>query len=73
MPKARDVIADALKKQNVKASFFFTGRFYRNPAFKPAIRGFKRDGHYLGAHSDAHLLYADWNDRNKLLVSRRGV
>jgi endoglucanase len=64
------VIADALKKQNVKASFFFTGRFYRNPKFKSAILRLKRDGHYLGAHSDAHLLYNDWNDRNKLLVSR---
>jgi peptidoglycan/xylan/chitin deacetylase (PgdA/CDA1 family) len=64
------VIADALQKQNVKASFFFTGRFYRNPAFKSAILRLRRDGHYLGAHSDAHLLYNDWNDRNKLLVSR---
>jgi peptidoglycan/xylan/chitin deacetylase (PgdA/CDA1 family) len=65
-----NVIADTLKKQNVKASFFFTGRFYRNPAFKPAILRLKRDGHFLGAHSDEHLLYNDWNDRNKLLVSR---
>jgi endoglucanase len=64
------VIADVLKKQKVKASFFFTGRFYRNPAFKPAILRLKRGGHFLGAHSDEHLLYNDWNDRNKLLVSR---
>ncbi|HEY0459563.1 MAG TPA: glycoside hydrolase family 9 protein [Pyrinomonadaceae bacterium] len=64
------VIADTLKKRNVKASFFFTGRFYRNPEFKSAILRLKRDGHYLGAHSDAHLLYNDWNDRNKLLVTR---
>jgi peptidoglycan/xylan/chitin deacetylase (PgdA/CDA1 family) len=64
------VIADVLKKQNVKASFFFTGRFYRNPVFKSAILRLKRDGHYLGAHSDAHLLYADWNDRQKTLVSQ---
>jgi peptidoglycan/xylan/chitin deacetylase (PgdA/CDA1 family) len=64
------VIADTLKKQNIKAAFFFTGRFYRNPAFKSAILRLKRDGHFLGAHSDAHLLYADWNDRRKLLVSR---
>lgn len=64
------VIADTLQKQNVKASFFFTGRFYRNPAFKSAISRLKRDGHYLGAHSDAHLLYADWSDRSKTLVSQ---
>lgn len=64
------VIADTLKKRGVKASFFFTGRFYRNPEFAPIIERLKNDGHYLGAHSDDHLLYADWNDRNKLLVSQ---
>jgi peptidoglycan/xylan/chitin deacetylase (PgdA/CDA1 family) len=63
-------IADALKRKGVKASFFFTGRFYRHPAFKPAILRLKRDGHYLGAHSDNHLLYADWQRREKTLVSR---
>jgi peptidoglycan/xylan/chitin deacetylase (PgdA/CDA1 family) len=30
----------------------------------------KRDGHYLGAHSDQHLLYCDWNKRDELLVSK---
>ncbi len=30
----------------------------------------KRDGHYLGAHSDEHLLYCDWSQRDKLLISR---
>ena len=64
------VIADTLKKQNVKASFFFTGRFYRNPQFKSAIQTLKRDNHYLGAHSDEHLLYADWNMRDKTLISK---
>jgi peptidoglycan/xylan/chitin deacetylase (PgdA/CDA1 family) len=27
-------------------------------------------GHYLGAHSDRHLLYCDWEKRDSLLVSR---
>ena len=49
---------------------FFTGRFYRNPSFESTIRRLKRDGHYLGAHSDEHLLYCDWSDREKLLISR---
>lgn len=64
------VIADALQKHNVKASFFLTGRFYRTRANRQIIERLKRDGHYLGPHSDAHLLYADWNDRNKTLVTR---
>lgn len=64
------VIADALMKHGVKASFFFTGRFYRDRGNRQIIERLKKDGHYLGPHSDAHLLYADWNDRNKTLVTR---
>ena len=64
------VIADALKKHDVKASFFLTGRFYRARANRLIVERLKNDGHYLGAHSDAHLLYADWNDRSKTLVTR---
>lgn len=63
-------IADALAKHNVKASFFLTGRFYRTRANRQIIERLKRDGHYLGPHSDEHLLYADWSDRNKTLVTR---
>ena len=29
------------------------------------------DGHYLGAHSDGHLLYADWTKRDSTLVSQK--
>jgi peptidoglycan/xylan/chitin deacetylase (PgdA/CDA1 family) len=31
----------------------------------------KRAGHYLGAHSDKHLLYCDWSRRDSLLVTRK--
>ena len=63
-------IIRVLKRRGVKASFFFTGRFYRNPEFRSSIQQLKRDGHYLGAHSDEHLLYCDWNRRDELLISR---
>jgi peptidoglycan/xylan/chitin deacetylase (PgdA/CDA1 family) len=66
-----DTIAQILKARGVRGSFFFTGRFYRNPQFESAIRRLKHDGHYLGAHSDAHILYCDWGDREKLLISRK--
>lgn len=65
-----DIITHALKKENVKASFFFTGRFYRNKLFTKAITQLKADGHYLGPHSDQHLLYADWSKRDSTLVTR---
>ena len=29
------------------------------------------DGHYLGPHSNAHLLYADWTKRDSLLVTKK--
>ena len=64
------VITDALQKHNVEASFFLTGRFYRTRANRQMIERLVKAGHYLGAHSDAHLLYADWNERNKTLVTR---
>nr|WP_231583583.1 polysaccharide deacetylase family protein [Rufibacter radiotolerans] len=60
----------ALRKHRVKAAFFLTGDFYRNPAFAPVIKGLKQDGHYLGAHSDKHLLYTDWQKRDSLLVTK---
>jgi peptidoglycan/xylan/chitin deacetylase (PgdA/CDA1 family) len=30
----------------------------------------RKDGHYLGAHSDKHLLYASWDHRDSLLISK---
>ena len=59
-----------LKEHKIRASFFFTGRFYRNNDFKNIIQSLKEDGHYLGAHSDQHLLYCDWSKRDSLLVSQ---
>ncbi|MDX5483294.1 MAG: polysaccharide deacetylase family protein [Hymenobacteraceae bacterium] len=63
-------IQRTLRSHRAKASFFFTGRFYSNPAFEALIKGLKKDGHYLGAHSDAHLLYCDWTKRDSLLVTQ---
>lgn len=63
-------IAQALKDENLKASFFFTGDFYRNKKFKFVIKILKKKGHYLGAHSDKHLLYCDRNNRDSLLLSK---
>jgi peptidoglycan/xylan/chitin deacetylase (PgdA/CDA1 family) len=63
-------IREVLGRHNIKGTFFFTGRFYRNPDFADDIRGLKADGHYLGAHSDQHLLYCSWENRDSLLVTR---
>jgi len=63
------VIAKALHKHHVTGSFFFTGRFYRNSAFQPTIKQLYRQHNYLGPHSNAHLLYADWTHRDSTLVT----
>jgi endoglucanase len=63
-----DMIASALSKEKVQASFFLTGNFYRN--FPTLIKKLNANGHYLGSHSDRHLLYADWKNRDSLLVSK---
>ncbi|MBO9565890.1 MAG: glycoside hydrolase family 9 protein [Niastella sp.] len=66
-----NTIARTLQQEGIRASFFFTGRFYREPAFAATIRQLKQDGHYLGAHSDQHLLYCDWKRRDSLLITRQ--
>jgi len=64
-----NTIRQMLAKEKVKAGFFFTGRFYANNRFSNAIQALEKDQHYLGAHSNDHLLYNDWTNRNQLLVS----
>ncbi len=64
-------IIRTLEKQKIKGSFFFTGRFYRNSSFRPYIKKLYGGGNYLGPHSDGHLLYCDWSNRDSLLVSRQ--
>ncbi|MBS1592559.1 MAG: glycoside hydrolase family 9 protein [Bacteroidetes bacterium] len=62
-------IIKTLEKQNIKASFFFTGNFYRNTKFQPYIKELNKQQHYVGPHSDKHLLYCDWNKRDSLLIN----
>ena len=65
-----DHIAGVLEKHGVPAGFFFTGDFYRAANKAPLITRLRRDGHYLGAHSDKHLLYCSWENRDTLLVTK---
>jgi len=60
-----------LDEEKIKASFFLTGRFYRNADFAKTIKQLKKNGNYLGPHSDQHLLYCDWSKRDSLLVTKK--
>jgi peptidoglycan/xylan/chitin deacetylase (PgdA/CDA1 family) len=63
-------ILDALKDRGLRASFFLTGKFLRNEALKPLVERMVAEGHYVGPHSDRHLLYAPWDDRSKSQVDK---
>jgi peptidoglycan/xylan/chitin deacetylase (PgdA/CDA1 family) len=55
-------ILDTLKQRAIKASFLVTGNFLRKPQLKRLVERAIAEGHYVGPHSDKHLLYADWKD-----------
>ena len=63
-------ILETLNKHTIRASFFLTGNFYRDPKNRDFIEKAKKLGHYLGAHSDKHLLYNDWSKEKRLLVDQ---
>jgi len=64
-------IFDALAKRDLQASFFLTGRSLDAPKMRDWTRRAIAAGHYVGPHSDGHLLYSDWKDRQKSLVSKK--
>jgi len=66
-----DQILNCLSRKKIKASFFLTGNFLRNPLFKNAISRMVADQHYVGPHSDRHLLYAPWEKRDSLLITQK--
>jgi peptidoglycan/xylan/chitin deacetylase (PgdA/CDA1 family) len=64
-----NAILDSLARAGLRGSFFLTGDFLRNPSFAPLIRRMVSGGHYVGPHSDRHLLCCDWDERRRTLVS----
>ncbi len=60
-------VIESLRNEKIKASFFLTGDFVRNN--RDLTQALYKAGHYVGAHSDRHLLYCDWSNRDSLLVS----
>lgn len=66
-----EVILDALSRHKAQAAFFLTGDFLNNQAFGPLIQRIANEGHYLGPHSDKHLLYCPWQGPKTNLVSHQ--
>jgi peptidoglycan/xylan/chitin deacetylase (PgdA/CDA1 family) len=63
-----ETVLNTLDRHKVRASFFVTGDFCRdNPEILKELVSRK---HYIGPHSDKHLLYCSWENRDSLLVTR---
>jgi peptidoglycan/xylan/chitin deacetylase (PgdA/CDA1 family) len=64
-------VINILSKQKVVGSFFLTGDFVRSHA--NLTKAIDQKGHYVGAHSDKHLLYCDWTKRDSLLHAENQI
>lgn len=62
-------ILNTLDNNKIKASFFLTGNCLRMKEHKETINKIIKKGHYVGGHSDKHLLYASWGNRGQSLVT----
>jgi peptidoglycan/xylan/chitin deacetylase (PgdA/CDA1 family) len=61
-------ILDALKVRKIQGGFFVSGNFLRQPRLRKIVERAIAEGHYVGPHSDKHLLYASWDDRKSLVT-----
>lgn len=64
-----EYVLNVLDKQKVKGSFFLTGDFIRGNM--DLVKQIVKKGHFVGAHSDKHVLYNDWTKRDSLLISEK--
>lgn len=62
-----EYVLTVLDKKKIKGSFFLTGDFVR--MYSDLTKRIALEGHFIGAHSDQHLLYNDWEKRDSLLYS----
>lgn len=65
-----ETILNELARHQAHASFFFTGDFLTNPDFSPLVRRIIKGGHYVGPHSDKHVLYCPWAGPKTNLITR---
>jgi len=63
-------IRKALRKNNVRAAFFLTGDFLLKRKYKSFVKAIKKDGFYIGAHSDQYLQYCQVDNSSALLIDK---
>jgi Zn-dependent protease with chaperone function/peptidoglycan/xylan/chitin deacetylase (PgdA/CDA1 family) len=65
-----EVILQTLARHQGKGSFFLTGDFLANTNFTGLTSRILGENHYVGPHSDKHLLYCSWERSRDTLVSK---
>lgn len=65
-----ETILNELARHKGSGSFFLTGTFLTNPNHLPLLNRLLNEAHYLGPHSDKHLLYCAWEDRRTLVTEQ---
>lgn len=63
-----NTILDELAKHKARGSFFLTGDFLAKTNYSLVVRRIMADKHYLGPHSDKHLLYLSWEGKKPLVI-----
>jgi peptidoglycan/xylan/chitin deacetylase (PgdA/CDA1 family) len=63
-------ILSTLDERKISGSFFVTGNFVKQPDLARVLKRAIDAGHYVGPHSNAHPLYASWDDRAKSLITQ---
>ena len=66
-------VLNTLKEKDVKGSFFPTGVCFTVDRYQEPIQRIIDEGHYLSAHSFAHLLFVDESDPTISLVSADSI
>ena len=64
-------VLKVLEKHTIQSSFFLTGDFIRNHT--KLVKAIAQKDHFIGAHSNKHLLYCDWSKRDSLLHSAETI
>ena len=66
-------ILKTLEKRKIKGNFFLTGNCLRHAPNADVIRRIVSEGHYVGGHSDKHVLYCDWGAERPTLMSADSI
>ena len=66
-------VLDVLQEKGVKGSFFPTGECFRVKKYRKPLKRIIREGHYLSAHSNKHLLLCPEDDHSVNLVTADSI